>query len=292
VGAVTYEEVVARFGTVQHETRWAHREPGDRIATFVAEDDRGVLAAPLVLRENERGWDGHSPAGQAGVIGNGGQDAWERLQADMWERDVVAAFVKVHAPAIVPLVDEALPVWMIPPGVGADHASSNVVRDARRAERLGWRLNTRHRVRLEWWQEFTAIYAETMAHVGADEQYVLDLEDWLHLNRFEWYVTEARKDGVLGAAGVYVRGPGPTVHLYGATADAARADSPFKLTQLAALEMERERGLEMGKGSESLKERMGAVSVPAGEARLVLDRPAFEQLAAGLDSPFFPPWRG
>jgi hypothetical protein len=34
------------------------------------------------------------------------------------------------------------------------------------------------------------------------------------------------------------------------------------------------------------------VSVPAGETRLVLDRPAFEQLAAGLDSPFFPPWRG
>ena len=109
------------------------------------------------------------------------------------------------------------------------------------------------------------------------------------------------RSGWAAAAAAIAAASDAHLHYFlGGTADAARADSPFKLAVVAMLDLADETGLPLnlgggvaaGDGLERFKRGFANADAAVRTHEIVGDRPAYAELAAGRrDRGFFPAYR-
>jgi len=149
---------------------------------------------------------------------------------------------------------------------------------------------------------FHAAYSETMRAAGAGERYFFDrgyLDSALSFER-SWLLLARAASTALAAAAIVAVSDGYLHYFLGGTADAARAESPFKLVVAAMLDLADELalplnlggGLAPGDGLERFKRGFANSAAPFRTHQVVCDRPAYEELAGSRPAgDFFPAYR-
>ena len=159
--------------------------------------------------------------------------------------------------------------------------------DARRAER----------------DAFAVAYEQTMHRAGAAPRYFFAREYFDAVLEFErsWLVV-ARRQGEIGAAAIAGVSDSILHYYLGATADAARAASPFKNVVAAMLDLgdglglrlNHGGGVEPGDGLEEFKRGFANAELPFVTHEVVADRDEYDRLSRGAEARadgFFPAYR-
>jgi hypothetical protein len=150
---------------------------------------------------------------------------------------------------------------------------------------------------------FHAAYTETMRAAGAGERYYFDRDYVESVLSFErsWLLLARAPSTELAAAAIAAISDDCLHYFLGGTADAARADSPFKLVASAMLDLADELGMRLnlgggvvsGDGLERFKRGFANAEAPFRTHQVICDRAAYDELAG--DRPggdFFPAYRG
>jgi hypothetical protein len=150
---------------------------------------------------------------------------------------------------------------------------------------------------------FHAAYTETMRTTGASERYLFDrgyLDAVLDFGG-SWLVLARSPAGGVAAAAIAGLSDGYLHYFLGGTADAARAESPFKLVTAAMLDLADELGRPLnlgggyrpGDGLERFKRGFANREARFRTHEVVCDPQAYADLAGGRDAGgFFPAYRG
>jgi hypothetical protein len=148
---------------------------------------------------------------------------------------------------------------------------------------------------------FHAIYTETMRATGAAERYLFGrsyIDSVLASDR-TWLILARAPSGVAAAA-LAVVSDGYLHYFLGGTADAARAESPFKLVAAAMLDLADELrlplnlggGVAPGDGLERFKRGFANADAPFRTHEVICDQAAYAELTAGrAPADFFPLYR-
>ncbi len=137
---------------------------------------------------------------------------------------------------------------------------------------------------------FLAAYTETMRAAGAGERYFFDRSYIDAVLEFErsWLLVARREGGEGAASAIAAVSDGHLHYFLGGTADAARADSPFKNVVSAMLDLADELalplnlggGLEPGDGLERFKGGFANAEAPFRTHEVGCDPSAYRSLAA------------
>jgi GNAT acetyltransferase-like protein len=149
---------------------------------------------------------------------------------------------------------------------------------------------------------FHAAYTETMRRAGAGERYQFDRDYVDRVLRYErsWLLLARAAGGEAAAAAIAAASDGYLHYFLGGTADAARADSPFKLVVAAMLDLADELelplnlggGVAPGDGLERFKRGFANAEAAFRADEVVCDAAAYAELAGGCEpGGFFPAYR-
>lgn len=261
---------------------------------------------PLIVRaiEETELLDATSPYGYPGATVEGGGPPPLPGEVDWTATELVSVFARERL---------ASDPWL----GGSAERSTVLIHDPARSRRVRARLAEQIRAngRRGWSVEiapgpsssaadrdaFASAYGQTMRRAGAAERYFFARSYFDAALRFErsWLLS-ARRLGELGAAAVAATSDGTLHYFLGATADEARADSPFKNVVAAMLDLADELelplnlggGVVAGDGLEAFKRGFANSELPFRTHELVCDAPAYERLAPGDDRQgFFPAYR-
>jgi hypothetical protein len=140
---------------------------------------------------------------------------------------------------------------------------------------------------------FLDAYRETMRGAGASERYLFDRRYIDAVLEFErsWLFVARREGGEGGAGAIAAVSDGHLHYFLGGTADAARADSPFKNVVSAMLDLADELelplnlggGLEPGDGLERFKRGFANAEAAFVTHEVVCDPTAYGELAAAAN---------
>ncbi len=269
---------------------------------------RGRTAyAPLIVRaiDGTDRVDATSPYGYPGarIEGNGPAPAaadvdWsatglvtvfgrERLDAQPWLADArERSVVLVHDPA------------------RPRRVRARLREQIRANERSGWRVETTPGAAAAAGdrEAFARAYEQTMRRAGADRRYFFGADYLDAALSFErgWLVV-AKRDGAVGAAAIAAVSDALLHYFLGATADEARAESPFKNVVAGMLDLADELGLRLNLGGgvrpkdglEGFKRGFANAQLPFLTHDVVCDRAEYERLGGpGPDEGgFFPAYR-
>jgi hypothetical protein len=149
---------------------------------------------------------------------------------------------------------------------------------------------------------FHAAYTETIRGAGAADRYFFDrryVDQVLDFPR-SWLLLARSPASAIAAAAIAGVSDGHLHYFLGGTADAARADSPFKLVMVGMLDLADELGLPLnlgggyrpGDGLDRFKRGFANHEAPFRTHEVICDRAAYDELRAGGDpGGFFPAYR-
>jgi GNAT acetyltransferase-like protein len=149
---------------------------------------------------------------------------------------------------------------------------------------------------------FHAAYTETMRAAGAGERYFFGrgyVDSALVFER-SWLILARAPSTAVAAAAIAAVSDGYLHYFLGGTADAARAESPFKLVVAAMIDLADELalplnlggGLAPGDGLERFKRGFANSEAPFRTHQVICDRGAYEELAGSRPAgDFFPAYR-
>ncbi len=261
---------------------------------------------PLIVRAVEGGdaLDATSPYGYPGGLVEGDGPAPDPASVDWSRTGLVSVFGRERL---------AAEPWI----AGPRQRSRVLVHDPARPRALRTRLaeQVRANARDGWAIErhdgpespaadrdgFAAAYRQTMRRADAASHYFFAREyfDAILGYRASWLIL-ARRQAQLGAGAIVAASDGVLHYYLGATAESARAASPFKNVVAAMLDLADELGLPLnlgggvvaGDGLETFKRGFANSELPFHTQELVCEPRAYDRLTAGRRaSGFFPAYR-
>jgi Acetyltransferase (GNAT) domain len=294
--------------------------------TLKIESEKGVLVAPLIVREIEggRGWDGVSPYGYPGLVGGEGRGG---LLPDPLASLALSVRTKTPPPLIPAVIDFSgtglVSVFLrhrLGPSPLAGATERNVVQIAdpelspksRPSDRRQVRRNLEAGFELELvpGPESTAqqragflnAYEQTMRRTGAADHYFFGAAyfDRILESPQTWLALAAAPDGDIAAASIAAVSDGYLHYYLSGTADSHLRAAPMKNIITRLVEYSRELGLPLNLGGgitagdalEEFKRGFANRQQAWSTSELICDEEKYAELSAGREAGgFFPAYR-